>query len=72
LTLEVSPRNWSVGRCCEKLMEGPKSEEIDGLIWDFRGTVFSELKRMGKFDETVEGPDVQAYVDKVMRELVVF
>lgn len=51
-------------------MDSPKAEEIDALIWDLRGTVFFELKRLGKFDENAEGPDNQAYVDRVMRELV--
>ena len=64
------PRFWTVEKCAEKLMEDQKADEIDGLVWDLRGTVFFELKRMGKFLSSVEGPDVQDYVDKVMRELV--
>lgn len=64
------PQWWSVEKCCEELMDSPKAEEIDALIWDLRGTVFFELKRLGKFDENAEGPDKQEYVNKVMRELV--
>jgi len=68
--MESNPQGWSVVKCCEELMDNPKSDEIDSLVWDLRGTVFFELKRMGKFDENAEGPDNQEYVDKVMCELV--
>ena len=56
--------------CCNEIMSGPRADEIDGLIWDLRGAVFKELKRMGKLDETDEGPDNQEYVNKVMKVLV--
>jgi len=68
--MESNPQWWSIGKCCEELMDSLKSDEIDSLVWDLRGTVFFELKRMGKFDENAEGPDNQEYVDKVMCELV--
>jgi len=65
-----TPQWWSVEKCCEELMDSPKADEINALIWDLRGIVFFELKRMGKFDENAEGPDNQEYVDKVMCNLV--
>ena len=68
--MESNPQWWGIGECSEALMDSPKADEIEGLIWDLRGTVFYELKRKGKFDENAEGPDNQEYVDKVMRELV--
>jgi len=67
---ERAPQWWGIEKCCEALMDSPKADEIDGLIWDLRGAVFFELKRLGKFDEDAEGPDNQAYVDRVMRDLV--
>jgi len=68
--MESNPQGWSVENCCDELMDSPKSDKIDSLIWDLRGTVFFELKRMGKFDVNAVGPDNQEYVDKVMRGLM--
>lgn len=63
------PCSWGIKKCCEELTAGPKSDELDGLIWDLRGIIFFELKRLGKFDENDEGPDKQEYIDKVLGEL---
>ena len=65
-----NPKRWGIGKCSEELMDSPKADEIEGMIWDLRGTVFYELKRLGKFDENAEGPDNQRFVDRVMCQLV--
>lgn len=65
-----SPQNWSLSTCARELMEFEKADEINDLIWELRGTVFFELKKMGKFDETQEGPDVQPSVDTIIKKLV--
>ena len=65
-----NPQHWSLETCANKLMESEKAEEINGLIWNLRGTVFHKLQEMGKFDDTVEGSDAQVCVDMVIGRLM--
>jgi len=51
-------------------MESEKAEEINGLIWKLRGTVFHKLQKMGKFAEDVEGSDAQVCIDMVIGRLM--
>ena len=65
-----NPQNWTLETCAEKIRESEKADEIQDLIWDLRGTVFSKLKEMGKFAEDVEGPDAQVVIDMVIGRLM--
>lgn len=67
---DENPQHWSLETCADKLMESEKAEEINGLIWNLRGTVFHELKELGKFAEDVEGTDAQVCVDMVIGRLM--
>ena len=64
------PQTWTLETCAEKIMESEKADEIQDLIWDLRGIVFSKLKELGKFAEDVEGPDAQVCIDMVIGRLM--
>jgi len=65
-----NPQNWTLETCAEKIRESEKADEIQDLIWDLRGIVFSKLKELGKFAEDVEGPDAQVCIDMVIGRLM--
>jgi len=67
---DENPQHWSLETCADKLMESEKAEEINGLIWKLRGTVFHKLQKMGKFAEDVEGSDAQVCIDMVIGRLM--
>jgi len=65
-----NPQHWTLTQCAEKLMESEKSDEINDLIFDLRGTVFFKLKELGKFAEDVEGPDAQVVIDMIIGRIM--